>query len=170
MKSQKACVFAKLFEIIAGVIFVLMLILVVTQVLVRYLLPFSIPWTEELARYSLMMMTFLGATVALRRGDHICVTTFVERMSPYVQKWLYLSFVPVILFFNAIIFSGSLRMARQMWQSPVGATGWVKMGHLYVISSCGSLLMMVAILLWSIEYACRSYSVPKCTDRSVESQ
>ena len=41
------------------------------QVFTRYVLNFTPPWTEELARYSNIWITMLGIGVVLRRNEHI---------------------------------------------------------------------------------------------------
>jgi TRAP-type C4-dicarboxylate transport system permease small subunit len=161
-------VFSKVLEVVVALAFVVMLFLVVAQVLIRYVLPFSVPWTEEAARYTLMFITFLGAAVALRKGDHICVSTLLERMSPRAQRAFYIAFVPVMLAFLSIILYGSSIMARQMWRSPVGSISWLRMGHLYVISFAGSLLMIVALFLWSKEVLHSARELPRCADRGGE--
>jgi TRAP-type C4-dicarboxylate transport system permease small subunit len=48
----------------------LMVGVVAAQVFFRYALNHSLFWSEELARYILVWLTFLGATVAYRRGAH----------------------------------------------------------------------------------------------------
>jgi TRAP-type C4-dicarboxylate transport system permease small subunit len=48
----------------------LMVVVVASQVFFRYALNHSLFWSEELARYILVWLTFLGATVAYRRGAH----------------------------------------------------------------------------------------------------
>ncbi|MCS7242775.1 MAG: TRAP transporter small permease [Candidatus Caldatribacterium sp.] len=166
MKSQKICGFLKVLEVAAALAFVVMLFLVVTQVLVRYILPFSIPWTEEAARYTLMLITFVGAAAALRKGDHICVSTFIERMSQRVQRKFYLGFAPIMFIFLSIVLYGSLGMAKRMWSSPVGSISWLRMGHLYLISLTGSSLMLVALILWSKEVFESKEKMLHCTDRS----
>lgn len=166
MKSQKICGFTKALEVIVALAFASMLILVVAQVLIRYVLPFSIPWTEEAARYMLMLITFLGAAVALRKGDHICVSTFLERMPERTQRKFYLVFAPIIFVFLIVILYGSVGMARQMWRSPVGSISWLRMGHLYVIAFVGSLFMLVALFLWGKEVFESTEKALHCTDRS----
>lgn len=166
LKSRKVCGFSKIFEVIVALTFVVMLFLVVSQVLIRYVLPFSVPWTEEAARYTLMLITFLGAAVALRKGDHICVSTFLERMSERAQRRFYLAFVPIMFTFLVVVLYGSFAMARQMWRSPVGSISWLRLGHLYLISFVGSLLMLVALTLWSREVFEFAKRIPHCTDRS----
>lgn len=50
----------------------------------RYVLGDSIAWTEEMARYLLVMVGFLGSTMAVRKGSHIAVEFFYR----YMPGWL----------------------------------------------------------------------------------
>jgi TRAP-type C4-dicarboxylate transport system permease small subunit len=51
------------------------------QFLTRYVLDDSAAWTEEIARYLLIVVTFVGASMAVRRNTHIHVE-FVYRYLP----------------------------------------------------------------------------------------
>jgi TRAP-type C4-dicarboxylate transport system permease small subunit len=51
------------------------------QVFTRYVLNDAAGWTEEIARYLLIAITFLGGAMAVRRGTHIQVD-FVYRFLP----------------------------------------------------------------------------------------
>lgn len=52
------------------------------QVFSRYVLKSSVPWTEELARYALVYLTFSGAALATRRASNIRVDFVVESLPP----------------------------------------------------------------------------------------
>jgi TRAP-type C4-dicarboxylate transport system permease small subunit len=52
------------------------------QVFFRYVLNYSLFWSEELGRVLLVQLTFFGAAVAYRAGAHIGVDTVVCRLSP----------------------------------------------------------------------------------------
>jgi len=63
-----------------------MAILVAVQVFCRYVLNSSLFWSEELARYMLVWLSFLGATVAYYRNLHPGVDAFTSRISPEKQR------------------------------------------------------------------------------------
>ena len=58
-----------------------MAILVAVQVFCRYVLNSSLFWSEELARYMLVWLSFLGATVAYYRNLHPGVDALVSKIS-----------------------------------------------------------------------------------------
>jgi hypothetical protein len=60
---------------------ILMIGVVAAQVFFRYVLNHSLFWSEELARYILVWLTFLGASVAYRRGVHPRIDLFVSRLA-----------------------------------------------------------------------------------------
>lgn len=62
-----------LFWVLAGVVFL--------QFFTRYILNDSIAWTEEIARFLLIGVTFIGAIMATRKQSHIAVE-FIYRWIP----------------------------------------------------------------------------------------
>ncbi len=59
-----------------------MTVIIFLQVLFRYVLEFSLSWSEELARYLFVWLTFLGAGVAMRDGSHIEVSLVADLVKP----------------------------------------------------------------------------------------
>jgi TRAP-type C4-dicarboxylate transport system permease small subunit len=59
-----------------------MSVIVFINVLGRYLTDYSIPWAEELARYLMIWMTFLGVGLVLRIGGHVAVDNLQEALPP----------------------------------------------------------------------------------------
>jgi len=58
-----------------------MAMLVAVQVFCRYILNSSLFWSEELARYMLVWLSFFGATVAYYRNLHPGVDVLTSRLS-----------------------------------------------------------------------------------------
>jgi len=83
------------------VIMAAMTAIVFTQVFARYVLNRSIPWGEEISRYMMIWVCFLGSAVAVKRGGHIGITFLRDRIPEKAQ-------VPVGLFVNicVLIFLG----------------------------------------------------------------
>jgi len=75
---------------LAFIIFWGMAVIVFLQFFTRYVLNDSFAWTEEIARYLLMWITFIGAAIAMRRGTHISVEVAHMFLPP--------RFVPVLNF------------------------------------------------------------------------
>lgn len=63
-----------------------MSIIVAVQVFCRYVLNHSLFWSEELARYLLVWLTFLGASVAYYRHVHPGIDVIYTRMPNTIRK------------------------------------------------------------------------------------
>lgn len=63
-----------------------MALVVALQVFCRYLLNHSLFWSEELARYLMVWLTFLGASVAYCRGAHPGVDLFCAMLPDRLQR------------------------------------------------------------------------------------
>lgn len=64
---------------------------ILLQVFCRFVLGNPLSWSEELARYVFVWITFLGAAVAYRHGAHIIVETIVvllPRRAQVMLAWL----------------------------------------------------------------------------------
>ncbi len=63
-----------------------MAVTVTMQVIWRYFLKDPLMWAEELARYGLVWMTFIGAAVSLRSGQLACVDLLVTQLPKQWEK------------------------------------------------------------------------------------
>ena len=68
--------------LIAGIAIAIILF---AQVLARYL-GASLSWSEEVGRYLLVSITFLGASVAYKRANFIGLAGFGARLGPTVEQ------------------------------------------------------------------------------------
>ena len=69
-------------------VFWLLAFVVFYQVFTRYVLNDAAGWTEEIARYLLIAVTFLGGAMAVRRGTHIQVDVLYRFLPPKAGRVL----------------------------------------------------------------------------------
>ena len=73
------------------VIFWALFAVVFLQFYTRYVLNSSIGWTEEIARYLLIGVTFVGSVMAMRKGTHIAVEALLVYMRKEWKHWILVS-------------------------------------------------------------------------------
>lgn len=80
----------------------------------------SLTWTEELARYLLVWSTFLGATLAYKRGMHIAVTFLRDAFPKKIQKliWIFSLSIILVFCFVVIFFGIKLMILQNVQLSP----------------------------------------------------
>ena len=84
-----------------------MAVIVAVQVFFRYVLNHSLFWSEELARYLLVWLTFLGASVAYRRRAHPGIDFFYIKMPPTIKTTArFLVHLTSLILFGVMIFYG----------------------------------------------------------------
>jgi len=71
---------------VCGIILLVMAILAFINVIARYIFLASMPWVEELNRLGLVILTYVGAAVALKNHSHLGLSIVTERLSPKWQK------------------------------------------------------------------------------------
>jgi TRAP-type C4-dicarboxylate transport system permease small subunit len=115
-----------LFWALAAVVF--------TQFFSRYVLNDSIAWTEEIARYLLMVTAFMGAALAARKGTHIALEIVPNLLPPGLRRWARLLLGLVTVGFFAISAWLCWSIAEAMMYQPMVVIdvplGWVYWGVL----------------------------------------
>lgn len=73
-------------EIVASAFFIFTLILVLLNILMRYLLKTGIPWSEEVATGCFVWTVFIGAAAAFKENQHIGIDVLVKYLSNRNKK------------------------------------------------------------------------------------
>jgi TRAP-type C4-dicarboxylate transport system permease small subunit len=81
---------------LAFVIFWSLAFIVFLQFFTRYVLNDSLSWTEEIARYGLMWVVFIGGAMVTRRNTHIAVELLSNVMKPGPLRAALLAFVDFV--------------------------------------------------------------------------
>ena len=73
--------------LVFGIFWVLFAV-VFLQFYTRYVLNDSLGWTEEIARYLLVGVVFVGSVTAMRKGSHIAVEALLIYLPPRLRHWV----------------------------------------------------------------------------------
>ena len=100
---------------LAFVIFWALAFIVFLQFFTRYILNDSLSWTEEIARYGLMWVVFIGGAMVTRRNTHIAVELLSNVMKPGLARQLLLAVVDIVkLLFLAFLAYISVTITDRM--------------------------------------------------------
>jgi tripartite ATP-independent transporter DctM subunit len=77
----------RLAEVIGSAIVVAETIILFAGVVSRYVFNSPIIWTDELANFLFLWLSMIGTVVALRRNEHMRLTTLVNWVRPGLGKW-----------------------------------------------------------------------------------
>ena len=127
-------------NIFIGVCMIIMVIVIFGQVVNRFILHFTIPWFEELGRYVMIYMVFIGSTVVAREGLHIKVTMVEEKFKGKAAKALKIFQNLVIFAFLVLILILSYRLLSTQ----------MRLGRLSPALQISMWMVYLAIPLWSV--------------------
>jgi TRAP-type C4-dicarboxylate transport system permease small subunit len=127
-----------------------MALMVFANVALRFLTDHSILWVEEVSRYLMIWLTFLGAGLVLRYGGHIGIDALQEqfpRAGPALRGGI---FVMLLGFFGFMVWVGT-RYAMRTWTQTTPVME-IPVGFVYLAMPIGFALLIVHLLLMGRGY------------------
>ena len=127
------------------------LLSVTVQIVVRNFLPhIPCPWTEEVAKYLLIWMCFLGSPVALRKGEHLMVDLFFNMYPPAMRRWMKLLMtVMVAAFCVYLLYFGMELCLNPMTWKMKSPSAQIPRLWVYAALPVGAFFMLI-VALWDI--------------------
>jgi TRAP-type transport system small permease protein len=125
--------------------------LVIANVFARYVFNHSFVWAEELSRYMMVWVGFLGAGLVLRVGAHIAVEVFqdlVPARAAQVMRVIVLAVMVACLV--AMLWLG-IDYVRFAWGQETPVLNW-NFGAVYLCIPIGAALMLVYLALIAVPY------------------
>ncbi|WP_418286428.1 TRAP transporter small permease [Halorubrum sp. DTA46] len=149
--SRIACFFDYLEKgtVLAGMaLFVIITILAAFQILMRYSgIGISTVWTEELARYLLVIMVFVGAPYAMRNDDNISIRPLFRLLPPVAQKILITFSNIMIIVFSILIIHAVDQVTDRTLGVTLATINWLTVGYAHVVLG----VMFMIVILFAIE-------------------
>ncbi len=120
--------------------------IVFVQVIYRFVLNNALSWPEEISRYMMIWVCFLGSAIAVKRGEHIGVTFIRERIPAKAQVAVSLLVnICVLLFLGCTTYYG-IQLAKNVAMQRAPAS---RISMLWAYSSIpvGCLIMFIHTLV-----------------------
>ncbi len=139
-------ILSKSAEITTTILLGAMIFVLLLQIIFRYVLNSPLTWSEELARYLYVWVTFMGAGYCVYKHMHIEMTMFFDMLPPAVQKVLQ---VLVNLFSAACyayIIPAGIRFAISQNRIPSVSLP-IKMSLLWAAIPLGCSLLVISLLI-----------------------
>lgn len=141
-----AAVIGKAIEYLIAACLLLMTCLVFANVIARYGFDSGIPVSEEVSRYCLVWLVFLGAITALRDHAHLGVDTLVRRLPPLGKKLCFVASSAIMLVCCWIMLRGSLHhmeLARSNVSPVTGISqSWLFLAGVVAAAGMGGLILL----------------------------
>lgn len=123
-----------------------MTVLVICNVFSRYVLNYSIVWVEEITRYMMVWVGFIGSGLVLRYGAHIAVDAFQDIMSPTMARVTRGVIVVLLALTFAYLTWLGARYVSFAWDQETPILNW-NTGLVLLAIPIGSALMLIHLLL-----------------------
>lgn len=132
----------KLVKVLAGLALATVFVLVIAQVVCRYILDYPLPSASELSIYAMIWSIFLGAAVAFRHGSHIAVE-MLRNSLPYRARRVAdtLVFVALLIFLLIVVYYGYALSGHAMRQ--ISPASRIPVGYIALAMPLCSVLAIV---------------------------
>ena len=122
-----------------------MVVLVLSNVVLRYVFNSGIAVAEEVSRWLFVWVTFLGATIALREHGHLGTDMLVGRLGSAGKRVCLAIGYALMLMVCWMLFQGALAQTRLNWQVTAPSSGmslawFYAVGIVFSVSAAAILL------------------------------
>jgi len=128
----------------------IMTVIIIIQVFMRYIFLYSLSWSEEVARYLMIWVSFLGASLALKYGFHIGVEFVITRIPEKMRAWVNLVAKLAILIFLIFFTIGGFRVSWAVRDQDSPALLF-SMAYAYLSAPVGGFFMIIQLLHLLVE-------------------
>jgi TRAP-type C4-dicarboxylate transport system permease small subunit len=137
---------------LAGAFFAVLLVCLILQVVTRLLPRFlgdwaviSLPWTEELSRFTFVWLLMLGASVGMYNQEHFGVTFITDTLPDKAKKVVEALVYGFELVFVGFLVVNGYWMSELVWNQIAPAVG-ISYAWVYMSVPVGAALMGVHIV------------------------
>jgi TRAP-type C4-dicarboxylate transport system permease small subunit len=146
--------FLRLNRAVVIAILAAMALMVFANVALRFFTDYSILWVEEVSRYLMIWLTFLGSGLVLRHGGHIGIDTLQEKFPRQAPLMRAVIFILLFGFFAFMVWIGT-RYALLTWQQTTPVLQ-IPVGAVYLAMPVGFALLLIHLMAMAAPYVLRN--------------
>jgi len=120
----------------------LMVILIFSQVIARFVFNRPLSWTEELSRHLMIWMAFIATAIAYRHGAHLSIDLLAQRLAGKKRVLLELFFLIIIIFFLSYMIKYGIELTQKTFRQTSSALQY-PMSYVYLSIPSSGILMIV---------------------------
>ena len=120
-------------------------IVVVFAVIGRYVFGRSLTWTEEVPRYLLIWISFLGAAAGVARRDHVGFDVLFNKFPEVVRRWLGAAIGVLILGFGWIVFRYGITFVKDFGPDLMETIPYTNYWYYVAVPISGALLLLFSV-------------------------
>jgi TRAP-type C4-dicarboxylate transport system permease small subunit len=147
--AQLLDLYCRVLKAAAALCLAVMVVLVFGNVVLRYAFNSGIAISEELSRWLLVWLTFLGAIVALREHAHLGVDALVRALPPRGRLACFVASYALMLYADALLTLGSWKQAVITFADTAPASG-ISVGLFFYSSGLVFGISAAVILLYDL--------------------
>jgi TRAP-type C4-dicarboxylate transport system permease small subunit len=122
------------------------------NVICRYFLDASLAWYEEVSRFLLIWIVFLGAVIAYIKGDHLGIDVLLIFLPPRAKQAVIVAADLLVILALAIMLQGGWAMAIDSLESGwVAASVPIPYGYVYMVGPVSAALMLVQAFFKTVD-------------------
>jgi TRAP-type C4-dicarboxylate transport system permease small subunit len=144
-------------DFIGSALLLFTLVLLATEIVMRYIFASSLIWSDELARLCLVTLAWLGCATGFRKRCHVRIDVIDHLLAPRALRLLGWAVDAIVLLYLLAIAWLAWRVSGLLWSSPTAALG-LPGGLIYVGIVAGTLLGAYRLVLSRIPDAGTSCS------------
>lgn len=133
---------ARLIQWTLVVMVAVMTVLVIIQVLLRYIFFYSLSWSEEVARYLMIWVSFLAAALAVQKGLHIGMESVIIRLRPPLRRKVNILTKTAVLILLLYLTIGGFQVSWLVREQSSPAL-FLSMSYAYAAAGVGGLFMAI---------------------------
>lgn len=143
---------ANLLKKITATMMITLVAVVTIQIVGRMVFTISTPWTEELAKYLLIWISFIGGVVCLIRGEHLLVDILYAKFSPRLKKYARLANDAIFIAFTFVLLVAGIQLCANpiIRRSLTPAMQMPRVWLYYVLPVTMGLMMLYSVFDLSV--------------------